>query len=149
MQSLTSSELMHDMDTFTGSTGFQSSNQQYSKNSLEISRLLQYLLYFWLCIAPPVCQFNKSPREFLSHGRETISGIGSIFEEDTSSHELCETIGEDLRIGLSDITTNIRECSSTMIDCLEDEEDPLFTKESKESLSMWTGTLWRANHIEV
>jgi hypothetical protein len=78
-----------------------------------------------------------------------VARIGSIFEEYARSHELYETICEDLGIGFSDIFPDFSESRRSMVNCLEDEEYPLFTKEGKESLSMRTATLRSTNHIYV
>ena len=104
---------------------------------------------FFILISPPMSQIDELFRERMTKWREAIARFWSILEKDSECDEFCESICENLRICFSDISTNTRECCGSIIDRLQYENYPFFTKESKESLSMWTSTLWRSDHIPI
>ena len=141
------SEVRNDMDTFMGSSDFLSWRPYYYKNNPESSGLfLVCIFYFFILFSPPICEFDESAREILSEWWEIVSRVGCIFEQHSCCHELCETIGEDLGIGFSYITTDLGVCRSSMVYCLQYEEYPLFPEEGVESLGMRTRTLRRTDH---
>jgi hypothetical protein len=68
------------------------------------------------------------------------------FFEDTSIDEFTESIGEDLRIGISDISTDLSETMMTLGYRLHDKYAPLFPEEGIELGHLRACAGWSVYH---
>ena len=82
----------------------------------------------------------------VSYGSWSFSTDSTL--ENSRLCEFFETVSEDFGIRISDRFTDFFEAMMTLIDSLEDENDPLLPEESEERLSFGTTALGSLDHGE-
>lgn len=106
------------------------------------------LFLFFHRFAPPMREFDELVWEFFSKRRETVFPSFSVFEDNPRFKQFCKTIGKNLRICASYFFANLCKCASSIINGLQDKDNPLLSKKSEQGLSLGTCTLWGSNHSE-
>jgi len=96
-----------------------------------VSFFRKYFLmtYIFLCsLCPPISEFPDFLREISTEWSESICSFGMTFFDDSDIYEFYESIGENLGIGIPDISPDIREVMVPICDRIQDEYVPLLSK---------------------